>query len=149
MSDYVDLVCIRVLSRDIRRLLYCELLRCSGIHLDESALMTELCGDGTHLNKYYSSLIKQTTGSDLFHALSFALSSCLFSTLSFFSSSTFSLVTLSFPLFYHLLLPTSPAFNRIPHSSPLVISTYHSQLKLLRHLEFLGYGRHTGKSECE
>lgn len=42
MSDYVRLVCIRALSRDVRRLLYYELLRCSGIHLDESALMTEL-----------------------------------------------------------------------------------------------------------
>lgn len=80
VSDYVDLVCIRVLSRDIRRLLYCELLRCSGIHLDESALMTELRRDGAHLNKYYSSLIKQTTGSDLFHALSRSLI-LLFSTL--------------------------------------------------------------------
>lgn len=42
VSDYAGLVCIRALSRDIRRLLYYELLRCSGIHLDESALMTEL-----------------------------------------------------------------------------------------------------------
>ena len=42
MSDYAGLVCIRALSGDIRRLLYYELLRCSGIHLDESALMTEL-----------------------------------------------------------------------------------------------------------
>lgn len=42
MSDYVGLVYISALLRDIRRLLYCELLRCSGIHLDESALMTEL-----------------------------------------------------------------------------------------------------------
>lgn len=42
MSDYVGLVCIKALSRDIRQLLYYELLRCSGIHLDESALMTEL-----------------------------------------------------------------------------------------------------------
>lgn len=41
MSDYARLVCIRPLSRDVRRLLYYELLRCSGIHLDESALMTE------------------------------------------------------------------------------------------------------------
>lgn len=42
VSDYVRLVCIRALSRDVRRVLYYELLRCSGIHLDESALMTEL-----------------------------------------------------------------------------------------------------------
>lgn len=42
VSDYVGLVYIRALSGDIRRLLYCELLRCSGIHLDESALMTEM-----------------------------------------------------------------------------------------------------------
>lgn len=41
MSDYLGLVCIRPLSGDIRRLLYYELPRCSGIHLDESALMTE------------------------------------------------------------------------------------------------------------
>lgn len=38
----MGLVCIKALSRDIRQLLYYELLRCSGIHLDESALMTEL-----------------------------------------------------------------------------------------------------------
>lgn len=100
MSDYVDLVCIRVLSRDIRRLLYCELLRCSGIHLDESALMTELCRDGAHLNKYYSSLIKQTTGSDLFHTLFRSLILLFFHSGLFFSS-TFSLVTLWFWLFYH------------------------------------------------
>lgn len=68
VSDYVDLVCIRLLSRDIRRLLYYELLKCSGIHLNESALMTELCRDGAHLNNYYSSLIKQTTSRDPFHA---------------------------------------------------------------------------------
>lgn len=42
MSDYVGLVHIRALSGDIRRLRYYELLRCSGIHLDESAMMTEL-----------------------------------------------------------------------------------------------------------
>lgn len=45
MGDYVGLVCIRALSRDIRRLLYYELLRCSGIHLEESGLMTELYGE--------------------------------------------------------------------------------------------------------
>lgn len=42
VSDYVGLVHIRALSGDIRRLRYYELLRCSGIHLDESAMMTEL-----------------------------------------------------------------------------------------------------------
>lgn len=52
MSDYVDLVCVRALSRDGSRLPYCELPRCSGIHLDESALMTALCRDGAHLNNY-------------------------------------------------------------------------------------------------
>lgn len=50
MSDYAGLVCIRALSRAIRRRPHCELLRCSGIHLDESALMTELRRDGAHLN---------------------------------------------------------------------------------------------------
>lgn len=50
MSDYAGLVCIRPLSRAIRRPPHCELLRCSGIHLDESALMTELRRDGAHLN---------------------------------------------------------------------------------------------------
>lgn len=101
MSDYVDLVCIMV-SGDIRRLLYCELLRCSGIHLDESALMTELLRDGAHLNKYYSSLIKQTTSSDLVRALSlshpafFFLHSAFFSLLCIFPSNAFVL-----GLFYH------------------------------------------------
>lgn len=101
MSDYVDLVCIRVLSRDIRRLLYCELLRCSGIHLDESALMTELLRDGAHLNKYYSSLIKQTTSSDLFHALSLSHPASFSPARLFFPSSAFSLVTLVWGLLYH------------------------------------------------
>lgn len=100
MSDYVDLVCIRV-SGDIRRLLYCELLRCSGIHLDESALMTELLRDGAHLNKYYSSLIKQTTSSDLFHALSLSHPAFFFLLHSaFFSSCIFPSNTFVLGLFY-------------------------------------------------
>lgn len=72
VSDYVGLVRVRPLSQDIRRLLYCELLRCSGIHLDESALMSE-----AHPDNYYSSLIKQTTSPGLCHAFSL-LSSFLF-----------------------------------------------------------------------
>lgn len=104
MSDYVDLVCIRVLSGDIRRLLYCELLRCSGIHLDESALMTELLRDGAHLNKYYSSLIKQTTSSDLFHALSLS-HPAFFPPL----SSAFSLETL---LFWGCFTSNSSQFSK-------------------------------------
>lgn len=50
-----SLVCIRTLSGDIRPLLYYELLRCSGIHLDESALMTELYG-GTGLTQITTAL---------------------------------------------------------------------------------------------
>jgi len=42
VSDYMGLVCIRAPSGDIRLSLYYELLRCSGIHLDDSALMNEL-----------------------------------------------------------------------------------------------------------
>lgn len=72
MSDYAGLVCIRALSRDIRRLLYYELLRCSGIHLDESALMT-VQRDEAHPDNYCSSLIKQTTSGDLCLALSHSI----------------------------------------------------------------------------
>lgn len=122
VSDYVDLVCIRVLSRDIRRLLYWELLRCSGIHLDESALMTELRRDGAHLNKYCSSLIKQTTSTDLFHALSRSLSSCFFPLGTLFPLYNFpsnTMVSAVLPL-------TLPYFSFIqPYSSVLVLGHRH------------------------
>lgn len=64
-SDYGRLVRVRALSRDIRRLLYCELPRCSGIHLDESALMTEVYSE-TGLIQITTALllIKQTTSGD-------------------------------------------------------------------------------------
>lgn len=73
--------------------------------------------------------------------LSLALSSCSFP--------LFSLETLWFRLFYHELFPISLEFNHIPQSSSLVIATCQSQSKFLfRHLDFLGYGRHTERSKC-
>lgn len=113
MSDYVDLVCIRLLSRDIRRLLYYELLKCSGIHLNESALMTELCRDEAHLNNYYSSLIKQTTSRDPFHALSHSnillfFLSALFLYPFLSSSSVFSIYFLPFPPTFASFLYPAP-----------------------------------------
>lgn len=106
VCDYVDLVCIRVLSGDIRQLLYCELLRCSGIHLDESVLMTELCRDGAHLNNYCSSLIKGTTSRDLLHALflSLSLPLCYFPSYPFWVFLFLALFAFTFALSSYILL---------------------------------------------
>lgn len=120
MSDYVGLVCIRALSRDIRRLLYCALLRCSGIHLDESALMTELRRDGVHPDNYCSSLIKQTTSRDLCHALSHSIISLFLSLVFFF------LHLLSFQ-FLGLFPFTFPP-PHLPYSFPLLL--FNSRLPL-------------------
>ena len=111
------LVYIRALSRDIRRRLYWELLRCSGIHLDESALMTELYG--AHPDNYHSALIKQTTSRALCHALtllSLLSPLCSFSPLSFPSLAL--LPFLSPPLHFTLFLSFAPFFLiAICHSS--------------------------------
>lgn len=120
MSDYVDLVCIRALSGDIRRLLYYELLRCSGIHLEESGLMTELYG--AHPDNYCSSLIKQTTSRDLCHALSHSI---IFSSLCSFS------LPLSLLFFGICLLSLSALFPlHLLHSSPSILFNCHLPLAI-------------------
>lgn len=127
VSDYVGLVRVRPLSQDIRRLLYCELLRCSGIHLDESALMSE-----AHPDNYYSSLIKQTTSPGLCHAFSL-LSSFLF--LYLFISPFYRTPLPSPPPVAH---PPPPALYiySIPFPRSHLIAICHSQSELFRYRQF-------------
>lgn len=128
MSDYAGLVCIRALSRAVRRRPHCELLRCSGIHLDESALMTELRRDGAHLNND-NDLPDQTNHQQ--RALSCSLLR-LFSP-STLCSSTFSSPTFTFSTQFWGVYPlTFSTLSRLRSLSPssLLLSNCHLPLAI-------------------